>query len=271
MKALTLTLKAAPAQRVDLAPITPEKLRGKKAAEIGRIRLQCGNRTVAVAELFAVTAGNSEEIVIRRCTGKFDNVGAGMTSGSIAVHGNTGHRTGAQMAGGTLTVRGSTLDWAGTGMAGGTLVIHGDTGRCLGAAWPGDAQGMRNGTIIVCGNAGERVGDKMRRGAIVIEGNAGDYCGARMIAGSILVCGKAGDFIGYSMKRGSILLTRVPRLPATFNDCGTFEFGFLPLLLRSLGRLSHRAAALSKRASARAQRYAGDLANVGKGELLVLR
>jgi formylmethanofuran dehydrogenase subunit C len=271
MKALTLTLKAAPAQRVDLAPITPDNLRGKKAADIGRIRLQSGNRALAVADLFTVTAGSSDDVVIRKCSSKFDNVGAGMGSGSLTIYGHTGHRTGAQMHGGTLTVRGSTLDWAGTGMAGGTLVVHGDTGRCLGAAWPGDAQGMRNGTIIVCGNAGERVGDKMRRGAIVIEGNAGDYCGARMISGSILVCGKAGDFIGYSMKRGSILLTRAPRLPATFNDCGTFEFGFLPLLLRSLGRLSRRAAALSKSANARAQRYAGDLANVGKGELLVLR
>lgn len=271
MKALTLTLKAAPAQRVDLSPITPNNLSGKKPTEIGGIRLQSGNRKVRVSDLFTVSAGSTEEIVIRKLNGKFDNVGAGLSSGTLSVHGDIGHRAGAGMTGGTLTIHGGTQDWAGTGMTGGTLKINGNTGRCLGAAWPGDTQGMRGGTIIVTGNAGERVGDKMRRGAIVIEGNAGDYCGARMISGSILVCGKVGDFIGFSMKRGSILLTRAPTLPATFNDCGSFEFGFLPLLLRSMGQLSRRAAQLSKRSSARARRYAGDLANIGRGELLILR
>jgi formylmethanofuran dehydrogenase subunit C len=271
MKALTFTVKSAPAQRVDLSPITPANLGGKKLAEIGNIKLQSGNRSIKVSELFTITAGSTDDIVIRKCTGKFDNVGAGLGSGSMSVHGDIGHRAGANMSGGTLNIHGDTQDWAGTGMSGGVLKINGNTGRCLGAAWPGDVQGIRGGTIIVTGNAGERVGDKMRRGAIIIEGDAGDYCGARMISGSILVCGKVGDFIGFSMKRGSILLTRAPTLPATFNDCGSFEFGFLPLLLRSMGKLSRRAAHLSKRSNSRAQRYAGDLANIGKGEVLVLR
>jgi formylmethanofuran dehydrogenase subunit C len=271
MKALTLTLKSPPAQRVDLSPISPANLAGKKVNEIGNIKLQSGNRKVRVSDLFTVTAGNAEDIVIRRCNSKFDNVGAGLGVGTLSVYGDIGHRAGAGMSGGTLSIHGNTLDWAGTGMSGGILRINGNTGRCLGAAWPGDVQGIRGGTIIVTGNAGERVGDKMRRGAIIIEGDAGDYCGARMISGSILVCGKVGDFTGFSMKRGSILLTRAPTLLATFNDCGSFEFGFLPLLLRSMGKLSRRAAQLSKRSKPRAQRFAGDLANIGKGEVLVLR
>jgi formylmethanofuran dehydrogenase subunit C len=271
MSALTLTLKSTPAQRVDMSPITPANLSGKKAAEIGKIRLQSGNRMLTVAELFTVRAGSGDDIVIRKCSDKLDNIGFGLASGAITIHGRAGHRVGAGMSGGTLTVHGHTLDWAGTGMAGGTLTIRGNTGRCLGAVWPGDAFGMRNGTIIVTGNAGERVGDKMRRGAIVIEGNAGDYCGARMISGTILICGKVGDFTGFSMRRGSILLTRAPRLLATFNNCGNFEFGFLPLLLRSLGKASRRVEAIAKRGSRKAQRFAGDLAGAGKGEVLILR
>lgn len=271
MSALTLTLKSTPAQRVDMSAVTPANLSGKKAAEIGKIKLQSGNRTLTVAELFTVKAGSANDIVIRKSSDKLDNIGTALTSGSITVYGRAGHRVGAGMTGGALTVHGDTLDWAGTGMLGGTLTIRGSTGRCLGAAWPGDVFGMRNGTIIVTGNAGERVGDKMRRGAIVIEGNAGDYCGARMVSGTILVCGKVGDFTGFSMRRGSILLTREPRLPATFNNCGNFEFGFLPLLLRSLAKTSRRVAALAKRGSRKAQRFAGDLAGAGRGEVLILR
>ncbi|WP_054774430.1 hypothetical protein [Methylogaea oryzae] len=51
MSALTFTLKIAPQQRVDVAPLTPDNLAGKSAADIAALALQCGNRTLRADEV----------------------------------------------------------------------------------------------------------------------------------------------------------------------------------------------------------------------------
>ncbi len=154
----------------------------------------------------------------------------------------------------------SKLDYIGYKMSRGSITIQGDAGNFLGAS-------LQKGIIICQGNAGDRVGDQMRRGLILIDGNAGDYVACRMIAGTIGIYGKVGNYIGFNMKRGTLLLTQKPQLHATMQDCGTHTLPFLALLFASFKPL---ASAFNKVKTQRVQRFGGDLACGGNGEILLL-
>jgi formylmethanofuran dehydrogenase subunit C len=71
------------------------------------------------------------------------------------------------------------------------------------------------------------------------------------------------------MRRGTILLLTSADVPATFNHCGVFPFTFLTLLMRSWKNLPGRFSSLPD--STRVERYMGDLATDGKGEILLLQ
>lgn len=268
MSALTFTLKAVPAHRVDCSPLTPDQLTGKNTADIAALTLQSGKQTLRVDNLFDISGDDANDIVFKNSHTKLDFIGKAMASGSITIHGDVGSYLAFQMKNGTITLHGNASDFAASGMAKGLLHIHGNVGDFLGAAIVGDRKGMKGGTVIVTGNAGERVGDQMRRGMILIEGNAGSYCASRMLAGTIGVLGTVGDYVGFSMRRGTIILTKTPKLHATLQDCGTHTLPFLSLMFKALGKLPSKFASISQN---RVQRFAGDLANDGKGEILVFK
>ena len=169
---------------------------------------------------------------------------------------------------GNIIVDGNAGLYAGAEMKKGYLEINGNTGDFLGGALPGNKMGMKGGLILVKGNAGDRVGDHLRRGMILIEGNTGDYCGSRMIAGTIAVMGTTGRHVGYAMRRGTLLLWNTPYISASFNDCGTHTLAFLPIMFKAFATLNSRFAEPAT-AFNRVQRYAGDMAEMGRGEILV--
>jgi formylmethanofuran dehydrogenase subunit C len=269
MTALTFTLKAESRQRIDVSPLTPDRLAGKPLAEIGALLLQTGNRQFRADELFAIEGQDSERLVFRGVTGKLDYVGLELSRGEISVEGDAGSYLGMSMKSGRITVNGSVAAYAACEMKNGEILIRGHAGDFLGACLPGNKKGMAGGVVIVKGNAGDRVGDHMRRGAILIEGDAGSYLGSRMTAGTIAVLGRAGEHIGYAMGRGTLLLAQAPAaIPPTFNDCGTHTLGFIPLLLKGFEDLDTRFAGMCDRLK-RVRRYAGDMCGLGKGEILV--
>jgi formylmethanofuran dehydrogenase subunit C len=269
MTALTFTLKRPPRQRVDLAPLSCQRIAGLSVAEIGAIELQCGKRRRRVDELFDLTGSNYAEIVFRNSCDKLDRIGHELDGGEITVEGDVGAYCGLGMKSGSIRVRGSAGIFAACEMHDGMLLIEGDAGDFLGGALPGNKRGIQGGVVIVKGSAGDRLGDQMRRGMVLVEGNVGDYCGSRMIAGTIAVMGGTGCSPGYSMNRGTLLLWRTPTLIATFADCGTHtSSSFLPLLFRSWRSLDTRFAE-PKAAFSRIHRYQGDLSALGKGEILV--
>jgi formylmethanofuran dehydrogenase subunit C len=268
MSALTLTLKQRPDQRVDMSPLVCHKLKGLAPADIAALKLQNGKRKVRVDELFKIKGSDSQNIVIEGSFGKLDFIGKGLDGGSIAVHGDAGAYLAQGMKSGSVSVNGNAGLYAGCEMKNGMLEIDGDAGDFLGAALPGNKQGMKGGTILVKGNVGERAGDHLRRGVILIEGNAGDYCGSRMVAGTIAVMGQTGRYLGYAMRRGTVLLWNQPQLSATFNDCGSHTLAFLPILFSSFKHLNSKFADASA-AFNRVQRFGGDMAETGKGEILV--
>ncbi|MGH8743043.1 MAG: formylmethanofuran dehydrogenase subunit C, partial [Burkholderiales bacterium] len=253
---------------VDISPLTPETLAEMNVSKIISLELSRGNSKNRLADLFELSGEDAGNLMIKNSCDKLDRIGQGMSRGSIQVHGNTGAYLGVGMKNGAIHVHGDTGVFAASGMKGGQIYIRGDAGDFLAAAIPGDRHGMKGGMVMVTGNAGDRVGDHMRRGNVLIEGNAGDYCGSRMLAGTIAVLGKAGHFTGYGMKRGTLLFFGVPPMPATFNDCGVHDLNYLPLLIKSWQSLDSKFAKLAPRA--RVRRYMGDLANAGKGEILIL-
>jgi len=70
------------------------------------------------------------------------------------------------------------------------------------------------------------------------------------------------------MRRGTLLLWNQPQLSANFNDCGSHTLAFLPILFTSFKSLNSRFADDSV-AFNRVQRYGGDMAETGQGEILV--
>jgi formylmethanofuran dehydrogenase subunit C len=265
---IRLTLKAPPSTRLDLDGILPEHLAGLSEAEIARRHIGQGTRSVPLGDWFTphVTGDAEERLVIAGDCARVDRIGAGMTRGEVIVEANAGAYTGLAMSGGRLRVIGSTAYGAAVAMAGGELRIEGDGGDQLGGAVPGEPAGMREGTVIVTGNAGVGLGDRMRRGLIVVAGSAGACCGARMIAGTIVVGGTLGSHPGVAMRRGSIVAAGgVLRVPPSFTTSGRHELAFLRLLARSIAAqgFGHLASRLGV-----VQRWTGDLATGGKGEIL---
>ncbi len=269
-KPLTFTLKEKLTHRLDLSDLIPNELGNKSLAKIKKIKIYVGKKRIDVEKIFDLDGTDTQNIIFKKANDLFDSVGRNMTQGSIEVRGSVGDRLGQDMNGGTILVKGNADDWVGTGMRKGNITIQKNARKFLGGALPGQSHGLRGGQIHVCGDVADRAGDKMRRGMIVIEGNTGDYAGSKMIAGTIMICGQTGKNVGFAMKRGTIILNAVPEgIPATFNDCGTFELAFLKLIFNSLANSSRRLKEL-KTYSSWATRYAGDLGIDGKGELLIL-
>lgn len=267
MTALRLTLRAAPEQRLDLSALTPDRLADLSVVDIEKLPLHTTRRPAHVGDVFSVHAGDAARVVIEGGSSRFDLVGAGMTQGEVIVDGDAGMQAGRALAGGRLTIHGHAGPFAASGLRGGHMEIKGDAGAFLGGALAGERTGMRGGTVIVRGNAGDRAADRLRRGLIVVQGNAGAYPGSRMIAGTLIVCGTSGPLPGYLMRRGTLVLGDGAALPPTFLPVEGSALVFTRLLVRALSPLSELAASLADRAR---QRYAGDMAVLGKGEVFAI-
>jgi formylmethanofuran dehydrogenase subunit C len=269
MSALTFTLKATPAQRLDCAPLTPDSLAELSLEDIAAIKLVSGNAIVRVDEAFDISGDDANDIVFENSVAKLDFIGKAMTTGSITINGDGGAYLGQFMEGGEIVVNGDSDIYTACELKGGTIKVNGNTGDFVGGARPGYKNGMTGGTVIIAGNSGDRTGDHMRRGYILVEGNAGAYCGSRMVSGTIAVLGQVGTHLGYGMKRGTLLLQEAPAngISANFNDCGSHTLAFLPLMIASFKKLDSKFAELDS--YSRVQRYAGDIGGIGMGEILV--
>jgi formylmethanofuran dehydrogenase subunit C len=269
VKPLVFALRAAPSQRLDLSPLIPQNLGARTVLEIERIELQTTRERVTVGDVFRVRDGDRFAIVIEGGNARFDRVGMALSAGDIIVEGDVGAEAGRLMTGGRLTVRGNTGVFAASGMKGGTLEIFGDADERLGGPLSGETIGMSGGLAHVRGNAGPRAGDRLRRGAILIDGRAGAYAGSRMIAGTLAIGEEADEMPGYLMDRGTILLGRGAKLLSpTFGDCGEHDLVAARLLADYFATASAKLARLFRRPL---RRLAGDLAALGKGEILLPR
>ncbi len=268
MKPMIFTLKKKPQRRLDLSALTPDRL--SAADDVAAVKLNYGSDTVRTGDLFSISGEDPEHIELRRTTHLVTRIGARMTRGHISIKAHGGSHLGYAMQGGTIRVRGTVGDWLGCDMNWGRIDVEGDAGDYIGAGTQTGMYGMRDGLITVWGNAGNRIGEKMRRGMIMIGGNAGDFSGAGMVAGTILILGKSGKLPGYGMKRGTIILGRRPdKIGATLANCGTLKMAYLRLFFKQLSRMGNRYR-FFRNFGPEVRLYTGDLANDGKGEVMVL-
>jgi formylmethanofuran dehydrogenase subunit C len=247
--------------------LVPERLAGRSVAEIEHLALAVGKTRAAIGDWFRVAATEDDAIEIDGPSGRLDRIGAGMSVGSIAIHGDAGAYLGIGMSGGSIAVAGSAGFGAATDLRGGTLRVAGNVGDGLGGPLPGASGGMRDGVVIVAGQAGEAAGAALRRGLVVIGGDVGDGCGAEMIAGTIMVGGAVGAHAGAAMRHGSIVaLGGAMGIGVGFVDCGIHDLVWLRVLSRHLAALG--ASELARRLGP-LRRFAGDAAVAGNGELLI--
>ncbi len=249
--------------------LSPAALAGLSLPGIAAITLNVGKRLVRVDELFDISGDDTSDIVFRGDCSRLERIGAGMKAGRVTVEGDAGAYVGQGLLGGTISVAGNAGAFCATGMKGGRIEIAGDVGESAGGAIPGEMKGMAGGLLLVGGNAGDRLGDRMRRGQILVSGNAGDYCATRMIAGTIAVAGTLGSWAGYGMKRGTLIVNALPaKMLPTLVDCGSHRLGFLSLLHASWKGLPGPFGSLDADACT-VRRYVGDMAVMGRGEVLV--
>ena len=266
MSALTLELRTEPGQRLDLSPLTPAALAGMKPKGIEAIAIGTVRETLTVGDVFRLKGNEAAKLHFAGTNDTCDFIGQGLSQGEIVVDGDAGAYLGSKMRAGIISVSGSAGALAGASMRGGRIDIARDAGEKAGGVAVGEAHGMRGGRLLIGGKAGALLGEKMRRGLIIGRGGAGDYAGARMIAGTILLRGRIGRWAGYGLRRGSLIIDKQPKdLLPTFGDCGVLEFTWLRLLDKELKATDGRF-----RLGSRARRLVGDMAVLGKGEMLIL-
>jgi formylmethanofuran dehydrogenase subunit C len=270
MSSCTLRARQTPALRLDLRALTPFALATLSVVEVERIRVGYGNALLPLGEFFAVAASGDDAVptlVFEADLSRCDRVGWQMDGGRIVVEGGIGDYVGAAMSGGELIVAGDAGALAACEMAGGSLSIGGNAGDFGASTLPGNMDGMRGGTLVVKGHVGARFGDRMRRGTAVVFGDAGDFAASRMVAGTIAIGGRVGAHAAFGMRRGSVVFAgAAPELPATFVQSIADAPVFWQLLARDLALHGGVFAELPGRQT---QRYLGDLASHGQGELIV--
>ena len=266
MKPFTFTLRQEPPQRVDLSALTPDRLAGRSLAEIEKIEIGTTRAAIKAGDLFKIVDGDLKSVRYEGGSSRFDLIGAKLLPGfAIHVEGDVGAQLGRLAKGGRITVSGAAGAYAASGNLGAHIEIKGNAGERLAGPLAGELTGMSGGRVIVRGNVGARAGDRLRRGILIIEGDAGEDLGARLIAGTIVALGKTSGRVGYLNKRGSLVLSRRPDLGPTYIDCGSHLLTFARLFSRSLKDDSAAAAALL---AGKLQRFGGDTAVYGKGEIL---
>lgn len=263
---ITLTLRAPLARALDADAIAPDRLAALGASEISALELWDGRTAVALGDVFAVTGDRSPSVVLEGELAKLHGVGTLMGGGMLEISGSIGNSLGARMRGGAITVHGSAGDDVGNAMAGGSIVVGGNVGDRAGGALHGASKGMTGGEIIVRGSAGHEAGARMRRG-ILYCASTGEGAGTGMIAGNVIVSGAIGDGVGAGNKRGTIVALGSVRIPATYAYACTYRPPHLSLMLLSL-RKRFDLPVDDAQLHGLFKRYSGDLAEIGKGEIL---
>lgn len=265
MSALIFRLRQAPPERLDLSGLVPHRIASLSVSDIERLPIGTSRLGVAVADIFAVDEGERGEIRFEGGSSRFDLLGAGLETGRLAVDGDVGQRLGQAMRGGTIEIGGSAGPFAANAATGGLVRIAGHAGERAGGAVHGAMHGLDGATLVIEGDAGERLGERMRRGLILVGGRAGDYAGSGLIAGTIVAQAVGGN-PGYGMRRGTIVTASHGALVPSFVPTGRHRLVVARVLRKAVAAIRPQSAEL---VTDQAERLAGDLATLGKGEILM--
>jgi formylmethanofuran dehydrogenase subunit C len=249
MSGLVAKLKSSLRQRADLSEVLTSPWTTLAAADLARRSVWLdGEGRVALGDLFDIEGEPNGQITFIGKLGLADRLGAGLQEGEVVVRGDIGSE-------------------AGLAMSGGSIEIAGDAGPRAGAASLGHKRGMSGGELIVRGSAGPEAGAAMRRGLLVVGRSAGALTGRGIIAGTVIILGAAGQDTGLWSKRGSIVALGAITPPASYSYACTYQPIHLRLIFARL-RDRYGLAVQRKHITGLYHRYSGDLAELGKGEIL---
>jgi formylmethanofuran dehydrogenase subunit C len=265
--AVVLTLRAALTQDLDAACIAPDRLAALGAREIAELPVWYGRRQASLGDFFDVRGEHTDHVRIEGDAARVHELGRGMRAGELVIAGDVGRSAGSKMLGGTLVVHGDVGDDAGVEMAGGVLCVRGRAGDNVGGATAGGARGMTGGEIIVRGAVGANAGALVRRGLIVAGGNAGEGAGRGMIAGTVIVFGTLGHSAALWSKRGTLVAMCGVDVPPTYRYACTYRPPHVALALTYL-RQRYALAVEDCQVTGLYRRYSGDMAELGRGEIL---
>lgn len=239
MSGYVLTLKTRLGAYLDARPLSPQ-LCTLPLEQVLTTPVSYGRTRATVADLLDVAPVPQAALTLRGDLSLFQNVGAGMASGTLIAQAPVG-------------------SGAGEGMRGGKLL--------LAAAGDNAGAAMEDGLLVLAGNGGSNCARRMRRGVILIRGDAGDGLCRDMRGGTVLLLGRPGRYLARGMNRGTLLL-RNEAAPPSFSYTGTYRLTFASLLARSLA--AQDVVLPPGFLEAPLARYTGDPLALGKGELFCL-
>ncbi|MFL5403551.1 MAG: hypothetical protein ACJ8BF_12110 [Gemmatimonadales bacterium] len=249
MSGLLARLKAPLDEGADFSEVFAEPWTGLPAAELSRRPVYLDRQgRVSLGDIFQLEGSPDGNLRFLGDLGRANRLGASLSQGTVVVEGNVGVE-------------------AGLGMTGGVLEIEGDAGHRTGAAPLGFKRGMTGGELIVHGSAGDEAGATMRRGLLVVGGSAGRRAGLGMIAGTVVLLGPAGEDAGLWSKRGSVVALGKIVPPGTYTYACTYQPVHLLVMLMRL-RARFQLPVQRKHLAGRYRRYSGDMAELGRGEIL---
>jgi len=246
--AVVLSLTHPPEHALVAPAIAADRFATLGAKEIAALPVLHGGRAARLGDFWRVRGERSATLRLEGELDRVEGIATAMAGGEMVITGNAGRDLGLELGGGRIEVRGS-------------------VGDNVGGARPGAARGMTGGEIVVRGGAGAGAGAAMRRGLVVVLGDTGPGAGRGMIAGTTLVGGRAGRGAGRFVKRGSLVLLGPAERPATFRYACTYRPPHVALLLRYL-RTRYGLEIADRYVTGRYERYTGDMAELGKGEIL---
>ncbi len=264
---IILTVKEQPSVPLEAESISPDVTATLTHDAIRALPVYLGKRQCRLEQFFAIEGEASDEIELHGDAAKVKWIGKEMSRGRIKIVGNAGMHLGSAMTGGTIEVTGNASDWVGAEMKDGLIRIAGNSGGQVGAAYRGSLAGMAGGAILIGGSAGLEVGMRMKRGVIVVGGLARDFVGLQMKGGTIFLMSGAEIRTGAWMFRGTIVSFRPLKLLPTFAYASSYNPAFLRLYARYLANLGCSIPHAVE--DGVFQRYAGDAAVPGKGEIFV--
>jgi formylmethanofuran dehydrogenase subunit C len=267
MTVTKLILKEAPTVPLEAEVLSPDAIAPLPHEQVCALPVLLGKRRYRLDEFFEVDGGGSTDLEIHGDLGRVKWIGRGMTQGRITILGDAGMHLGAYMKGGMIEVKGNTSDWVGGEMTGGLIRVRGNSGGQVGAAYRGSLSGMNGGTILVDGSAGLEVGMRMKRGVIAVRGPVRDFAGLQMKGGTIFLLSGAEIRTGAWMSRGTIVSLVPVQLLPTFSLACEYHPTFLNVFAKYLAGQGFSIPYDFRQGAY--QRFAGDGAVPGKGEVLV--
>jgi formylmethanofuran dehydrogenase subunit C len=245
---IVLTLRQPLTSALDASRIAADRLADRTTAEIAALPLRYDGQPMPLGELFRVEGERSQHLVLEGDLERAAGIATAQARGTLVIEGSVGPDLAA-------------------GLMGGSVLVQGNVGPNAAGALPGASRGVTGGEVVIRGGAGEGAAARMRRGIVVVMGAAAAGAGRGMIAGTLLIGGRAAPPVGRFLKRGSIIVLGGVESDPLFPYACTYRPPHVRVLLRHL-RATYDLPLASEHIGGSYRRYCGDMAELGRGEIL---